>query len=132
MLDANAFYALYGPDDRADLPARAGRRLARQMLPMLRSAYSDLAIDPATEQGIPDPTWFGAAYYAITCTDYAEGADDGEAAAREIIERGKAVRTAGAAPAARLFRRTPGLRLLAQARREEAARRHMSAATSRP
>ena len=90
MLEANAFYALYGPDDRASFLRALAAASRGQHLPMLRLAYSNLAIDPNTEQGAPDPTWFGAAYYAITCSDYDEGPAEGEAAAREILERAKA------------------------------------------
>ncbi|WP_119300058.1 alpha/beta fold hydrolase [Dongia deserti] len=90
MLEADAFYALYGPDDRASFLRALAAASRGQYLPMLRLAYSNLAIDPATEQGAPDPAWFGAAYYAITCSDYGEGPEDGEAAAREVIERAKA------------------------------------------
>jgi len=90
MLDANAFYALYGPDDRAAFLRALAAASRGQLLPMVRLAYSNLAIDPETEEGTPDPTWFGAAYYAITCTDYGEGPADSEAAAREIMERARA------------------------------------------
>jgi pimeloyl-ACP methyl ester carboxylesterase len=90
MIDANAFYALYGPDDRATFLRALAAASRGQLLPMLRLAYSNLAIDPVTEEGTADPTWFGAAYYAITCTDYGEGPADSEAAARAIMERAKA------------------------------------------
>jgi pimeloyl-ACP methyl ester carboxylesterase len=90
LLEAGGFYALYGPDDRAAFLRALAAASHGQYLPLLRLAYSDLAIDPATERGEPDPTWYGAAYYAITCSDYGEGPADGEAAAREIIERAKA------------------------------------------
>lgn len=90
MLDANAFYALYGPDDRATFLRALAAASRGELLPMLRLAYSNLAVDPETEEGVPDPAWFGAAYYAITCTDYAEGTADSEATARAVIERAKA------------------------------------------
>ena len=90
MLEANAFYALYGPDDRATFLRALAAASRGERLPMLRLAYSNLQIDPETEEGVPDPAWFGAAYYAITCTDYGEGTDDGEATARAVIERAKA------------------------------------------
>ena len=90
MLDANAFYALYGPDDRATFLRALAASSHGALVPMLRLAYSNLAIDPETEEGGPDPAWFGAAYYAITCTDYAEGTADGEATARAVMERAKA------------------------------------------
>jgi pimeloyl-ACP methyl ester carboxylesterase len=85
MLDANAFYSLYGPDDRAGFLRALAAASRGQLLPMLRLGYSNLAIDPETEAGIPDPSWFGAAYYAITCTDYAEGGADRDANARQIL-----------------------------------------------
>ncbi len=90
MLDANAFYALYGPDDRATFLRALAAASRGQLLPMLRLAYSNLAIDPETELGVPDPSWFGAAYYAITCTDYAEGGEDRDANARQIIAEAQA------------------------------------------
>ena len=90
MLEANAFYALYGPDDRATFLRALAAASRGELLPMLRLSYSNLAIDPETEEGVPDSSWFGAAYYAITCTDYGEGTDDGEETARMIIERAKA------------------------------------------
>lgn len=98
MLDANAFYALYGPDDRAVLLRALAAASRDDLLPMLRLAYSNLGIDPETEQGVPDPSWFGAAYYAITCTDYAEGSEDREANAKQIM-----------ADAAAMEQRTPYL-----------------------
>jgi hypothetical protein len=90
MLDANAFYALYGPDDRASFLRALAAASRGELVPMLRLAYSNLAIDPETEEGGPDPAWFRAAYYAITCTDYAEGTADGEETARAVMERAKA------------------------------------------
>ena len=90
MLEANAFYALYGPDDRATFLRALAAASHGRLLPMLRLGYSNLMIDPETEEGVPDPAWFGAAYYAITCTDYGEGTEDGEATARAVIERAKA------------------------------------------
>jgi len=90
MMAANAFYALYGPDDRAKFLRGLAAASRGQLLPMLRLAYSNLAIDSETEEGTADPTWFGAAYYAITCSDYGEGSADGEATARQILERAKA------------------------------------------
>jgi len=85
MLYANAFYSLYGPEDRATFLRALAAASHGQLLPMLRLGYSNLAIDPETEEGVPDPAWFGAAYYAITCTDYAEGGEDRDATARQIM-----------------------------------------------
>ena len=90
MLEANAFYALYGPDYRAAFLRVLAAASRGQLLPMLRLAYSTLVIDPTTEQGVPDPSWFGAAYYAVTCLDYTEGGEDREANARQIMADAKA------------------------------------------
>ena len=85
MLDANAFYSLYGPDDRAGFLRSLAAASHGRLLPMLRLGYSNLALDPATELGTPDPSWFGAAYYAITCTVYSWGGDDRDATARQVM-----------------------------------------------
>ncbi|MCX7889401.1 MAG: alpha/beta hydrolase [Rhodobacteraceae bacterium] len=85
ILENNAFYALYGPNARTTFLralAAAGRG---EYLPMLRLGYSNLYLDSETGQGIADPSWFGAAYFAVTCTDYAEGAGDADALAAAII-----------------------------------------------
>lgn len=90
MLEANAFYALYGPDDRAAFLRVLAAASRGELLPMLRLAYATLVIDPQTEQGVADPAWFGAAYYAVTCLDYAEGGEDREANAHQIMAEAKA------------------------------------------
>jgi len=90
MLDAIAFYALYGPDDRAAFLRVLAAASRGEFLPMLRLAYSTLVINPVTEQGTADPSWFGAAYYAVTCLDYAEGGADRDANARQIMAEAKA------------------------------------------
>lgn len=90
MLEANAFYALYGPDDRAAFLRVLAAASRGNLLPMLRLAYATLVIDPQTEQGVSDPAWYGAAYYAVTCLDYAEGGDDREANAHQIMAEAKA------------------------------------------
>jgi pimeloyl-ACP methyl ester carboxylesterase len=90
MLSTNAFYALYGPDDRPVFLRALAAASQGDMVPMMRLAYSTLVVDPVTEQGYADPSWFGAAYYAITCSDYAEGGDDRDANARQIMAEAKA------------------------------------------
>lgn len=91
MLETNAFYSLYGPDDRATFLRALAAASRGQLLPMLRLAYSNLSIDPETEQGVADPAFFGAAYYAITCTDYGEGGADRDANARQILTEAAAM-----------------------------------------
>ncbi len=73
LLETNAFYALYGPDGRAAFLRTLAAAQRGDLVPMLRLGYSNLYIDPETALGMADPGWFGAAYYAITCADYAEG-----------------------------------------------------------
>ncbi|MGL4237480.1 alpha/beta hydrolase [Tabrizicola sp.] len=90
LLEANAFYALYSPDGRAEFLralAAAGRG---NLQPMLLLGYSNMYIDPETEIGIEDPGWFGAAYYAITCTDYGSGTGTPEERAARIMDEARA------------------------------------------
>jgi pimeloyl-ACP methyl ester carboxylesterase len=89
LLETNAFYALYSPDGRAAFLrslAAAGRG---NMTPMLQLGYSNLYIDPQTEEGIEDPSWFGAAYYAINCTDYGSGEGTPDEQAARILQEAK-------------------------------------------
>jgi hypothetical protein len=48
-------------------------------------------IDPETEIGIQDTGWFGAAYYAITCTDYDSGTGTPDDRARRIMDEARAL-----------------------------------------
>lgn len=92
MLDTVAFYALYGPDDRA-LFLRALAAASRgNLVPLMRLALSELAIDPETMQGQSDSSFYGAAYYAITCPDYGDAGNDPEATARTLLERAQRLR----------------------------------------
>ena len=83
LLEANAFYALYSPEGRANFLRVLAASARGNQVPMLQLGYSNTYIDPATEDGINDPAWFSAAYYAITCADYdvGPGAPDQQAAA---------------------------------------------------
>jgi pimeloyl-ACP methyl ester carboxylesterase len=85
MVETNAFFALYSPEARTAFLralASAGRGDA---VPMLRQAYANLYIDPETEIGFSDPAWFGAAYFAINCLDYGDGAGTPDADAQRIL-----------------------------------------------
>lgn len=91
VLESNAFYALYSPDGRAEFLralAAAGRD---NLVPMLQLGYSNMYIDAETEIGIEDPGWFGAAYYAITCTDYGSGSGTADERALRILDEADAV-----------------------------------------
>jgi pimeloyl-ACP methyl ester carboxylesterase len=90
LLEANAFYALYSPDGRAEflrVLAAAGRG---NLVPMLQLGYVNMYIDPETEIGMEDPGWFGAAYYAITCSDYGSGPGTPDERARRILDEARA------------------------------------------
>ena len=91
LLEANAFYALYSPEGRAEFLrtlAAAGRG---NLVPMLQLGYSNMYIDPETEIGLEDPGWFGAAYYAITCTDYGSGSGTPDERAARILDEARAL-----------------------------------------
>lgn len=91
LLEANAFYALYSPEGRAEFLrtlAAAGRG---NLVPMLQLGYSNMYIDPETEIGMEDPGWFGAAYYAITCADYGSGTGTPDERAVRIIDEARAL-----------------------------------------
>jgi pimeloyl-ACP methyl ester carboxylesterase len=90
ILEANAFYALYSPEGRAEflrILAAAGRG---NLVPMLQLGYSNMYIDPQTGAGIADPGWFGAAYYAITCSDYDSGTGTPDERAARIVDEARA------------------------------------------
>ncbi len=89
QLETNAFYALYSPEGRAEFLralAAAGRG---NLAPMLQLGYANLYLDPETETGLEDPTWFGAAYFAITCSDYDSGTGTEEERAAAILEEAR-------------------------------------------
>jgi len=89
ILDSNAFYALYGPDSRVAFLralASAGRG---NLVPMLRLGYSNLGADPETLEPADDASWYGGAYYGITCPDYDDAGGDAEAKARTILNEAR-------------------------------------------
>jgi pimeloyl-ACP methyl ester carboxylesterase len=91
LLEANAFYALYSPEGRAEFLrtlAAAGRG---NLVPTLHLGYANMYIDPETEIGMEDPGWFGAAYYAITCSDYGSGEGTPDERARRILAEAQAL-----------------------------------------
>ena len=89
ILEANAFLSLYAPEGRAEFLralAAAGRG---NLVPMLQLGYANMYIDPETETGMEDPGWFGAAYYAITCTDYGSGSGTPDERAARIVDEAR-------------------------------------------
>jgi pimeloyl-ACP methyl ester carboxylesterase len=91
LLEANAFYALYSPEGRAEFLRSLAAAHHGNLVPMLQLGYVNMYIDPETEIGIEDPGWFGAAYYAITCTDYDSGTGSPDERARRIVDEARAL-----------------------------------------
>ncbi len=73
LVEANAFYALYSPEGRAQFLRVLAAAKRGNLVPMLLLGYSNLYVDPETQIGLEDPSWFSAAYYAIVCADYDSG-----------------------------------------------------------
>lgn len=40
------------------------------LVPLARTLYDSLSLDPATQQAIPDPSYSDAVYYSVECQDY--------------------------------------------------------------
>lgn len=92
MLDATAIAALYNPDTRARLLRVLAAVSRGDLLPMLRLAYKNLAVDPETLAPAANPRRFGAAFFAITCPDYDDaGAPNPVAQAQRILQRARAL-----------------------------------------
>jgi pimeloyl-ACP methyl ester carboxylesterase len=86
------FNALYGQDGRAEFLRVLAAADRGNLVPILRMAYTTLGVDPVTLEGMGDPTWFAAAYYAVTCTDYGEEpVGDPMGRARAVIEDARLV-----------------------------------------
>jgi pimeloyl-ACP methyl ester carboxylesterase len=91
LLEANAFYALYSPEGRAGFLRVLAAANRGNLIPMLRLGYSNMYIDPETGAGLEDPSWFSAAYYAITCTDYDSGPGTPDDRANAIMAEARAL-----------------------------------------
>ena len=90
MLNATGFYALMGRASRSQLLRVLAAASHGNLVPMLRLGYSNLGLDPQTLEPVPDTSWYGAAYYGITCPDYDDaGSSDPEARAHSILARAK-------------------------------------------
>lgn len=96
MLESDAFYALYGPDSRMQFLRALAAAARGNLIPLLRVGYQNIGVDPETLDPAADPTWYGAAFFAITCPDYDDAGQDPAARAQEII--GQAQKFAPQAP----------------------------------
>jgi len=91
ILVGNSFYALYGPDGRTGFLRVLAAAAQGNFVPMLRLGYSNLGADPETLEPVDDTSWYGAAYYGITCPDYDDAGRDPEARAREILDQARSL-----------------------------------------
>jgi pimeloyl-ACP methyl ester carboxylesterase len=89
FLESSAFYALYAPEGRAEFLRALAAAERGNLLPMLHLGYVNAYIDPETLEGVDDPGWFGAAFYAITCTDYDSGSGTPDERADRILAKAR-------------------------------------------
>lgn len=85
-----AFYALYGQESRSEFLRALAAGSKGELVPLLRLEYANLYLEPDSEKPLSDGMWFGAAYYAVTCGDYAEGSGDAMAEAQAVMAQAKA------------------------------------------
>ncbi|HVT50820.1 MAG TPA: alpha/beta hydrolase, partial [Dongiaceae bacterium] len=90
ILEDEAFYALYGPDSRAAFLRALAASSHGNLVPLLSLGYENLGIDPNTLDPTPDPTWYGGAYYGITCPDYDDAGHDPAAQVKQILDQANA------------------------------------------
>jgi len=91
ILEADAFYALYGPDSRMSFLRALAASAHGNLVPLLRLGYQNLEADPDTLEPANDPTMYPGAYYAITCPDYEDAGGDPEAHAKAILDEARAL-----------------------------------------
>jgi pimeloyl-ACP methyl ester carboxylesterase len=89
ILETNAFYALYGPDSRMSFLRALAASTKGNFVPLLRLGYDNLGVDPETAEPAVDPTWYGGAYYGITCPDYGDAGQDPAQHTKEILDQAK-------------------------------------------
>jgi pimeloyl-ACP methyl ester carboxylesterase len=90
MLQTSAFYALYSPEGRSEFLRALAAAHRGNPVPLLRLSYANLGIDITTQQLLPDSSWYGGAYFAITCSDYTEPGTTAEERAATILEQAAA------------------------------------------
>ena len=89
MLEGAAFSALYGPGDRRDFIRALAAAGHGNLVPLLRLAYYNLALDPLTLEALGYSGFYLGAYYGISCQDYAEPGADPAALAKAILAEAK-------------------------------------------
>ncbi|MBM3616644.1 MAG: alpha/beta hydrolase [Alphaproteobacteria bacterium] len=91
LLVGVAFGALYSSSGRSDFLRLLAAAERGDHVPLLLAAYGWFYIDPQTQEALQDPSWFGAAYYAITCTDYSSGTGTPDENAARILDEARAI-----------------------------------------
>lgn len=81
-LENAAFSAIYYPSDRFLLQRAIAAASRDNLVPLARLAYGAIGVDPETLEGIEDPGYSDALYYAVECQDYAFYPDIADADAR--------------------------------------------------
>ncbi len=67
-------------------------------MPLLRQGYENLSADPETAGPDADPSFYGGAYYAITCRDFDDAGQDSAKHTQAILDQARRL-----APEARRF-----------------------------
>jgi pimeloyl-ACP methyl ester carboxylesterase len=91
LLETDAFYALYGPDSRASFLRALAAGANGNFMPLLRLGYQSIEADPETLEPNEDPSWYGGAYYGITCPDYDDAGQETASHAQEILKQARAL-----------------------------------------
>ncbi|GAB2174789.1 alpha/beta fold hydrolase [Dongia sp. agr-C8] len=91
VLETNAFYALYGTDSRMSFLRALAASTKGNFVPLLRLGYDNLGVDPEIAEPADDPTWYGGAYYGITCPDYGDAGQDPVRQTQEILDEARAL-----------------------------------------
>jgi pimeloyl-ACP methyl ester carboxylesterase len=87
ILESDSLNALYTRRSRSDFLRALAAGGRGNFIPLLRLGYQNLSIDPETLAPAPDPSWYGAAYYAVTCPDFGDGGPDEQQQVRKVLEQ---------------------------------------------
>jgi pimeloyl-ACP methyl ester carboxylesterase len=72
------------------LRALASYARSGDLVPLARTLYDSLGLDPETLEAIPDPSYSDAIYYAVECQDYSYSSGTPEARAEAYLRAGDA------------------------------------------
>ena len=91
ILETNAFYALYGTDSRMSFLRALAASTRGNFVPLLRLGYENLSADPETAEPDADTTFYGGAYYGVTCPDFDDAGQDPERHTRAILDQARQI-----------------------------------------